>query len=462
MASIIKRKGSYFIMVSGGYDTFGGQIRKTMTWTPPQNMSEKQIKKELQEKMVLFEREVKQGRFLDGSITFAEFSDKWLKDYGALQLAPKTLSRYEALFARIIPAIGHIKLNKLQPQHLIALYAQLANEKNNRNVSFIATDKFFKKELSREKVAQMSGLNLRTVSNAFMRKAVSKESAEAICKALKIKLTEAFMPSRPEKLLGNKTIRHHHGLISAVLNQAVYWQVIPDNPATRVKPPKVEKTEAMYLDEKQATALIELLENANIRERTMIKLFLFSGLRRGELCGLEWQDVDFDNNLIKVLRASQYLSGKGIYTKEPKTPSSVRVIKLPKVAMVMLKEFKKWQLEQRLIMGDAWVETGRLFTQITGEPIHPDTVTGWFSDFIKKTELPQISVHSLRHTNITLLIAAGIPIPTVSKRAGHSNTGTTTSIYAHAIKTLDEMAAEVLEDIFKPATPQRLMLSRIL
>ena len=133
--------------------------------------------------------------------------------------------------------------------------------------------------------------------------------------------------------------------------------------------------------------LIELLESVNIKERTMIKLFLFSGLRRGELCGLEWRDVDFDNNLIKVLRASQYLSGKGIYTKEPKTPSSVRVIKLPNVAMVMLKEFKKWQIEQRLIMGDAWVETGRLFTQITGEPIHPDT-----NSRLKKKEMSDAKI----------------------------------------------------------------------
>jgi len=460
MAGITKRKGGYHIMVSGGYDSSGKQIRKTMTWAPPEGMSEKQIKKELQKRAVLFEREVKNGMVLDGGITFLEFSNKWLNDYGETQLAPKTLSRYVALFSRINPAIGHIKLDKLQPHHLLELYGQLGNEKNKRGISFIATDSLFetieKKDITRETISQKTGLNINTVYMAFRRKAVSKGSAEKICKTLKIRFEDNFEPSRPDTVLSNKTIKHHHRLISAVLNQAVYWQIILSNPATRIKPPKVEKTEAKYLDEKESTELMELLENEPIKERTMIKLFIFSGMRRGELCGLEWQDVDFENNLIKVERASQYLPGKGIYTKVPKTTSSKRVIKLPKQALFMLKEFREWQLEESFKMGDAWVETGRIFTKANGESIHPDTVTGWFSDFIKRTELPQISVHSLRHTNITLLIAAGIPIPTVSKRAGHSNTGTTTSIYAHTIKTLDAMAAEVLEDIFTPATPQRL------
>ena len=95
---------------------------------------------------------------------------------------------------------------------------------------------------------------------------------------------DAFVPSKPVKGLTNKTIKHHHRLISSILNQAVYWQVIPSNPAERVKPPKVERTEAKYLDEIQTAKLLELLEKEEIHHRTMIKLFLYSGFRRGELC----------------------------------------------------------------------------------------------------------------------------------------------------------------------------------
>ena len=113
----------------------------------------------------------------------------------------------------------------------------------------------------------------------------------------------------------------------------------------------------------------------------------------------------------------------------------------------MLREFKVWQNQLRLRMGDLWVDTDRLFTQDNGKAIHPDTVTGWFRKFVDKTDLPTISIHSLRHTNITLLIAGGIPITTVAKRVGHCDSTTTTRIYAHAILTMDEMASEVLDDM---------------
>lgn len=161
-------------------------------------------------------------------------------------------------------------------------------------------------------------------------------------------------------------------------------------------------------------------------------------MRRGEICGLEWKDINLENNMLSIVRSSQYLHGIGIYTKEPKTESSKRAIKLSNSAITMLKDFKMWQLGQRKLMGDNWIDTDRIFTKANGQPIHPDTVSGWFRDFVKRNNLPSICVHSIRHTNITLLISAGIPIPTVSKRAGHANPGITTMLYSHAIKSFDE------------------------
>ena len=222
---------------------------------------------------------------------------------------------------------------------------------------------------------------------------------------------------------------------------------IPSNPAQRVKPPKIERTEAKYLDEKQTAQLLELLQQESMQHRTMIQLFLLSGLRRGELCGLEWGDIDFGRQLLTVRRASQYLPGKGIFTKETKTATSDRTIKLPKQAFEILREYKRWQNEERLKMGDRWESSNRIFAQYDGKPVHPDSISGWFRDFIAKTDLPKVSIHSLRHTNITLLIAAGVPLRTVSYRAGHAQTSTTANIYSHAIRTADEMAAEVLEDM---------------
>jgi integrase len=156
-------------------------------------------------------------------------------------------------------------------------------------------------------------------------------------------------------------------------------------------------------------------------------------------------------SLLMIFKSlSRYRNCLPIYTKETKTENSDRTIKLPSQAFEVLKEYRVWQSQERLGIGDKWVSTDRIFTQFDGKPVHPDSITGWFREFIAKTDLPQITIHSLRHTNITLLLAAGVPLRTVSYRAGHAQTSTTQNIYAHAIRTADEMASEALDDILTP------------
>nr|WP_310753373.1 site-specific integrase [Ruminococcus sp.] len=127
-------------------------------------------------------------------------------------------------------------------------------------------------------------------------------------------------------------------------------------------------------------------------------------------------------------------------------------MKLPQSAVNDLRQYRKYQLEMRLRVRDRWQETDRIFTTEFGAPLHPDTLSSWFSAFVKahSDKLPPISLHSLRHTNATLMIASGVPITTVSKRLGHADTTTTGKIYAHAIRSADEAAAETLENILVP------------
>ena len=119
--------------------------------------------------------------------------------------------------------------------------------------------------------------------------------------------------------------------------------------------------------------------------------------------------------------------------------------------MKVLHGHKAWQSEQRLQAGDQWVDNDLLFTLWNGEPVRPDTVSAWFRNFIAKTDLPHISLHSLRHTSATLQIMSGLPVKTVSSRLGHARETTTRDIYSHAIQSLDAKAADVLEDILNPA-----------
>ena len=156
---------------------------------------------------------------------------------------------------------------------------------------------------------------------------------------------------------------------------------------------------------------------------------------------------DFDNKIINVRRNSLYLPEIGIFEDETKTAGSQRAFKISDAVIDLLKEQRTWQATQRLKLGDKWINSDRLFTAWNGEPLNPSTLTSKFRRFKQKHNIEGISIHGLRHTNATLQIAAGTPLTTVAHRLGHTNASTTTKIYAHAIKSADEAAAEAIADI---------------
>ena len=276
------------------------------------------------------------------------------------------------------------------------------------------------------------------------------ETARKIETALELS-KPIFEPVDGDAALSSNTISHYHKMLSSMLSTAVKWQLIYDNPCLRVDPPKVEHSEAHYLDEVQAAHLLDLLDDEPIVYRTMITLLLHTGLRRGELCGLEWDDINFDLSLLDVQRTSLYLPEKGVFVDETKNNTSRRVLKLTPDAVQLLKRYRMWQNSERLRIGDQWAEEWeqhpRLFTTWDGKPLHPSTVTGWFHTFIERSDLPPISIHSLRHTNATLLIAAGTNVRTVSSHLGHAQTSTTMNIYSHSIKSAEAAAAEALQSV---------------
>ena len=235
-----------------------------------------------------------------------------------------------------------------------------------------------------------------------------------------------------------------------ILNTAVEWGILFANPCDRTKTPKAEEKEAKYIDEVQADALIDAINAADELHRTIVRLLLFTGMRRGEALGLKWSDIDFKKGTLKICRTIQYLPERGIFEDKPKNKSSERVIRLPQTTLDDLRAHQVAQMEQRLSLGSYWKGTeDYVFTNPEGKPLKPDSVSSWFSKFMKQhPEIPFITLHSLRHTNATLQLAAGVPITTVSKRLGHSNTATTGRVYAHAIQSADDTAAEKIEDIF--------------
>ena len=452
MATIRKRNGSYIIRVSCGYDTAGKQIEKYMTWKPSLNMTAKQIDKELERQKVLFEEKCRNGSVLDSSIKFADFADYWMTEYAEKQLRPTTIDGYTTMLKRINSAIGHIRLDKIQPKHLMEFYNNLQEGGIRDDKKYSCIIDFYEyltnNAITQIAVAEKAGVSVATIYSVSNNKNINEMSAVKIAYALNIPLNKLFTTANDDnKRLSSKTISHHHRLISSILETAVKWQILFNNPCSRVEAPKVEKKEARYLDEYQAIDLLKHLESEPLQYKVIITLLLYSGMRRGELCGLEWNDIDFDGCIIDINKSSLYLRNKGIYNDETKNVSSNRVIKIPLFVMQLLSEHRKTQLIERFRLGDQWIESNKLFTQWNGSPIHPDTISSWFSKFVKRNNLSDITLHSLRHTNASLMIANGVDIRTVSKRLGHAQVSTTTDIYSHAIKSADERAADVLGDI---------------
>ena len=125
MATIRKRGNTYQIRCYDGYDASGKQVERTITWHPPEGMSEKRAEKEAQHQAALFEEQVRNGLVAEGRVKFSTFSERWFQDYAATQLRPRTLERYRDLMKRIEPEIGHLYLDKIRPGHLITLYQKL-------------------------------------------------------------------------------------------------------------------------------------------------------------------------------------------------------------------------------------------------------------------------------------------------------------------------------------------------
>ena len=452
MATIRKRGNSYQIRVSCGYNVSGEQITKTMTWKPTPGMTSRQIEKELERQAVLFQERCENGLYLSGNIKLSEFAEKWLSEYAEKQLKPRTFAEYKRLLERINTALGHIRIDKIQPHHLMEFYNNLAECGVRKDIKYkpsINFDEYMKNNnLRTSELAKNAGVSRTTIRCCRHGENVSYDTAMKIMNELQD--NNLFIPEEANKTLSSTSVLKYHTLLSSVFSTAVKWQVILSNPCDRVEPPKKAKKEAHYIDEQQATQLIECLEREPLRYRTIIMLLLYSGMRRGELCGLEWSDIDFKNNLVSITKAGLYLPDRGVFDDTPKNKTSERVIKIPGEIIKLLKEYKREQTIQQVAMGDKWQGSGKVFTNDSGERIRPDSLTSWFSSFIKRNNLPHISLHSLRHTNATLLIAGGADIRTIAKRLGHSTPTTTGNIYLHAIKTADEIASDTLSDILNP------------
>ncbi|MFA6670598.1 MAG: site-specific integrase, partial [Bacillota bacterium] len=178
-----------------------------------------------------------------------------------------------------------------------------------------------------------------------------------------------------------------------------------------------------------------------------------TGCRRGELAALQWEHIDFNNGMLHVKQAAEYIPSVGVQVKPPKTQAGVRDIALPASTVRLLKDYRKWQLEQKMRLGNLWQGEEWVFTKWNGGSIFPDTIGDIFKKFLKRHNLPHIRFHDLRHLAATLLIHEGLNVRAVAGRMGHANPDVTMRVYAHALRSADKQAANIMEGVINKKTP---------
>ena len=455
MASIEQYSGkdglSYRITVYAGFDTQGKRIRHRMTWKPSAGMTPKQTEKAVQRAAADFERSIEQGFALDNRQTFAEYAAYVLDLKQRTGTKTRTLDRYQDMMVRINQAIGHIKLADLRPQHLNSFYKNLT-EPGIRIGSGSATVRIDmvawlkKNKLSRGKLAEKAGVSAATVGVAVKGESIKIEKAQAIAQAMEKKIEDVFRVEKNMEPLADKTILEHHRLISTILAQAEKEMLVPYNAAAKATPPRTKKKDPNYFQPETISAILEALESEPLKWRLITHLLIVTGCRRGEIMGLKWEKVDFENSRVKIDRALVSSKSKGVFEESTKT-SDIRYLALPRETMDLLRQHKREQLRLQLANGDRWLHTGYVFTQDNGDHMNTDSITGWLKDFSTRHGLPHINPHAFRHTVASVLLANGTDIVTVSKQLGHASITTTENFYSHIIEENKAKAAECIADV---------------
>jgi len=197
--------------------------------------------------------------------------------------------------------------------------------------------------------------------------------------------------------------------------------------------------------------ILKTLESEPWHIRAVIEVALFTGCRRGEIVGLKWSDIDFENQRLSVKRSIYKLSDGKAREKEPKSKCSIRTISIPERLCKTPVEYRLQQNRHIAYLGDGWRNLDYVFTEEDGYVMNPQTPTKQFDHFLKRHGIRHLKFHGLRHTSATILLANGCDIKTVSSRLGHADI-TTTNIYVHALESTDRMAAQTFDKFAKQIT----------
>lgn len=248
--------------------------------------------------------------------------------------------------------------------------------------------------------------------------------------------------------LSERTLLHHHRVIFGALKHAGKKRLVSRNVAQDADVPSPARADIEALDEAQTAKVIIAAEGSIWY--VPILMAATTGMRRGEVLGLRWCDVNLDAGKIHVARSLQEV-GKVLVTKEPKTKESRRAIDLPALTLEALKRHRLAQAQLRLSLGLPREEGAYVFADETGGALKPSRLTKAFEYIVRKAKVPKVSLHALRHSHASHLLASGINVKVVSERLGHTSAKTTLDIYAKVLPGMQADAANLIDAAMRTA-----------
>jgi integrase len=281
-------------------------------------------------------------------------------------------------------------------------------------------------------------VNVRKHINPYIGRIRLKDLTPTRVRAFLAQLSEVYAP---------RTVQFARITLHNMLEHALDDGLVVHNVVTRVKSPKLERRSKTVLDEAQMRQLIE----ASVKTRLypVIALGGFCGLRRGEIAGLRWQDVDLNRGQLSVNQTIQRHTGKGLVVQSPKSVGSKRAVAIPPSAVELLKKWKVDQVKERLVAGSDWEGADWVITTMHGSPMDPGEVSTAVTNFIKGLGLPHVTLHGLRHTFATLSLLAGVDVKRVQASLGHATAAFTLDVYGHVTASgLRDAAAKLDQAIW--------------
>lgn len=260
---------------------------------------------------------------------------------------------------------------------------------------------------------------------------------------------------RKAKTSSSGTVELIYTVLRRALNRAVILGMMPTSPCTHVELPKRERRPSPVFSEDETRRFIAGTTDDDLHAAWVLMVTV--GLRRGEIIGLRWQDIEWDRDTLSVARTqTRDENAHWIIGDSAKSATSQRSIHLPRVCLEALRTHRTRQLERRLILGSAWENSGAVFDNGVGSHLnYPEIINKRFRSILKSLSLPALTPHDLRHTAATNALRRGVPIHVVANMLGHANASITLRVYAHVLADMQQDAASRIDAIFDGPGTQR-------